>query len=376
MKYYHRLTILSLLGFFNAFSQTEIWTGAGVDLGIPISSGYGGGKSMLSPRFCKLINENIYLQLRFFKRVGLEVYAAQNSQFYRYKDKEFYRSTGNKYDVRIRSTNHFISYGANLIYRQPIIGSYAGIYASAGYRINNTGSVEASDKQQFKLNGQEFEFVSRNKGVGAGLLFEAGCQVITDDEKNMITIGLQYHKGLTTLYEGTLTRRAAINNEVIYTDKVSSALSYFGLTFKYHYRIFHYDKSEKIPEDEPVGDINKHSEYVHPSQRKVEVKDKIEVKSKKISIAIYDPYREDNDRVSITINGKSALENHTVTKKQYVFDVELYPGTNTLVFQAENLGDIPPNTATIFVIEGGKKKKFDMSANLNTSQSLEITYKP
>lgn len=376
MMYYHKFIILSLLGFFNAFSQTEIWTGAGLDLGIPISSSYGSGKNMLSPRFCKVMNENIYLQLRFFKRIGLELYATQNSQFYRYKDKEFYRSTGDKYDVRIRSTNHFVSYGANIIYRQPIIGSYAGIYASAGYRINNTGMASASAKQMFRLNGEEFEFVSKNYGSGGGLLFEAGCQVITDDEKNMITIGLQYQKGLTKLYEGELTRKAAISSAVMYTDQVSSALSYFGLTFKYHYRIFHYDKSEKIPDEEPVGDINKHSEYVHPSQRKVEVKDKIEVKSKKISIAIYDPYREDNDRVSISINGKYALENFTVTKKQYVFEVELYPGTNTLVFQAENLGEIPPNTATIFVIENGKKKKFDMSANLNTSQSIEITYKP
>ncbi|HTF81293.1 MAG TPA: hypothetical protein VL947_06205, partial [Cytophagales bacterium] len=218
-------------------------------------------------------------------------------------------------------------------------------------------------------------FMSASNGSGAAMLFEGGCQIITDNEKNMITIGLQYHHGLSTMYEGTLT--SSQGGAVLYTDKTTSALSYMGLSLKYHYRLFGYDRSEKIPEEhDDSKNINKHSEYVHPAQRKVEVKDKIEVKSKKITIAIYDPYREDNDRVSISINGKYALENYTVTKKQYQFEVELYPGLNTLVFQAENLGDIPPNTATIFVIEGGKKKKYDMQANLNTSQSLEIEYKP
>lgn len=357
-----------------SFCQIEVWGGAGLDGGIPIASSYQGNKSILKPRLNYLFNENLYLQLRFFRRIGIEAYVTQNTQSYKYLDKTFYHSTGDKYDAVIKSKNNFTSYGLNLIYRQPLVGSYAGIYVSAGYRINNVGNATVSQTQTFKLNSQEFEFVSRSYGSGSALLFEGGCQIVTDDEKNMFTAGLQYHNGLSKLYDGDLTARQ--NGTVLYSDRVSSALSYFGLTVKYHYRLFGYDKSEKVPVEEPVGDINKHSEYVHPSQRKVELKDKIEVKNKKITIAIYDPYREDNDRVSISINGKFALENYTVTNKQYQFDVELFPGLNTLVFQAENLGDIPPNTATIFVIENGKKKKFDMTANLSTSQSLEIVYKP
>ncbi|HTF80136.1 MAG TPA: hypothetical protein VL947_00370, partial [Cytophagales bacterium] len=153
MKY--KLLFLSLFSFLEGFSQIELWTGAGFDFGVPIS-GYEHKKSILKPGFHKAFNENLYLQIRFFKRLGLEGYVAQNTQLYRYKDQTFYHATGNKYDAIIKSNNNFVSWGANLIYRQPIIGSYAGIYLSAGYRVNNTGNASVSETKKFQLNSQEF----------------------------------------------------------------------------------------------------------------------------------------------------------------------------------------------------------------------------
>lgn len=354
------------------YSQFELWTGAGLDLGVPAFGKYANSKSIIKPHFSKLHNENIYIQARFKKLIGIEVFASQNSQYYVYNDIKFYHETGDKYEATIKVANHYTSVGANLIYRQPLPGSYVGIYGSIGYKNNFAGNKSVTDEQTFSLNSQKFSYTSNSLGTGGGILAEAGIQIVTDDEKNMFTVGFQYFGGLKTLYKGDFL---ASKTDGSYTDKVTSNLSSFALAFKYHYRLYYYDKSEKI--EEPTNEeVVKHQEYVHPSQRKVEVKDSIVVKTKKIVIDLYEPYQEDHDRVSILLNGRVVLDNYTVQKKHYQFEVELYPGVNTLVFQAENLGDIPPNTANIFVIENGKKKLFDMKANLNTSQSLIINFKP
>lgn len=368
-------SFIFFLIYFTSQAQFEVWSGLGIDAGVPVSAQYSNERDILKPHFSKTLNGNLYAQVRFFKRIGIEGYCTQNFQKYVYEDLKFYKSTGNKYEGLIKVRNNFYSLGANFIYRQPIVGSYAGIYGSLGYRINHTGNQEVTEIQTFKLNSQIFEFKAKSLGTGSALLFEAGCQIITDDEKNMFTIGLQFHNGLSNLYQGDFTSQK--DSTVFYTDKVVSKLSSFNLTFKYHYRLYYYDKSEKIIEEEPTPDeIKKHQDYVHPSQRKLEKKDSIIVKTKKIIIDLYEPYQEDNDRVSILLNNRVVLDNFTVMKKHHQFEVELYPGVNQLVFQAENLGDIPPNTANIFVIENGKKKMFDMKANLNTSQMLIINYTP
>ncbi|MFN8436061.1 MAG: hypothetical protein U0V72_00370 [Cytophagales bacterium] len=365
---------LTVIFFFQTNAQFfEIFGGAGVDGGVPVLSSYAQNKQVLKPHFCKSLNANLYLQVRFAHRFGIEGQFFQNFQKYVWDDKRFYHSTGDKYEGLIKVRNNFYGYGINLTYRQPIVGSYAGIYSSIGYRNQITGSQEVVKTETFSLNSQVFEFKAKSLGTGGAAAFELGCQIQSDDERSMFSVGLQYVNGFKDLFKGSFKSLGdSVGN---YTDEVTSKLNSFNLSLKYYYRLYYYDKSERIPEEKPTSDeLKKHQEYVLPAYRKLDTLDQVKVKSKKITIDIYDPYREDGDRVSILLNGKTVLDNYTVTQKHYSFEVELWPGENNMVFHAENLGDIPPNTATVFVYDGSKKRKFDMKTNLNTSQILQLFY--
>lgn len=357
-----------------AYSQHSLWVGAELDAGIPVGNMYKNERNILKPRFGMQFGGHLLVQYRLANRIGIELGAGQNYVYQQFRDQKFKEEHGNKYEVLMKLNNFYTSYQASLQYCQPIPGSYANLYFLGGLRWNQFGISQDEKSRYYPPDGTTIRFRNNYFGNNQTILTEAGVQIITDDEYNMFTIGLQYNLGLGDMMRGELITTNP-KNEIIHSDYVTSVGSYIGLVFKYHFKLLHKQKTDKslLPVAE---DKNKPKNTFDNTQRKLVVKQSIKVKQKLLTINVVEQYREDNDIVSIMLNDNWVLKNYTVSKKIHTFTVELKPGRNVLVFHAENLGTIPPNTATITVLDGPKKYKIDMRSTLETSETIEIFYDP
>lgn len=87
----------------------------------------------------------------------------------------------------------------------------------------------------------------------------------------------------------------------------------------------------------------------------------INLKTAKVTLLIRDYGTVDNDTVTIFYNDKIIAENLRITSKAQEFDLELIPNKrNALVFVANNLGDVPPNTAKITIIADDKRYNYKL----------------
>ena len=108
-------------------------------------------------------------------------------------------------------------------------------------------------------------------------------------------------------------------------------------------------------------------------KRDVEVQKVITVNSKKISLSVWDNERVDGDRISLSLNGKWILRNYEIAKEKHSLDIELTKNkVNELVFFAENLGEIPPNTTAINIKYEGYNKTHIMRSNMDKSASINF----
>jgi len=72
------------------------------------------------------------------------------------------------------------------------------------------------------------------------------------------------------------------------------------------------------------------------------------------------------------LNGKQILPDYTVGKVKKEIALHLLPGKNYLVMHALNLGRVPPNTAAIKVVDGGKEKIIILNSDTNESDAIEL----
>ena len=108
-------------------------------------------------------------------------------------------------------------------------------------------------------------------------------------------------------------------------------------------------------------------------KRDVEVQKVITVDAKILKLAVWDNERVDGDKISLSLNGKWILRNYEIVKEKYNFEIELISGqVNQLIFFAENLGEIPPNTSAINIQYEGYNKTHIMRSNLNKSGSINF----
>ena len=91
---------------------------------------------------------------------------------------------------------------------------------------------------------------------------------------------------------------------------------------------------------------------------------------------MYDNGTIDGDIVTLILNGKVISENQKLgitpitinIKKDELMD------TTMVIMKAENLGDIPPNTAQMYITVAGKRYDLSISSTL-TKQSAVVLYK-
>jgi hypothetical protein len=103
----------------------------------------------------------------------------------------------------------------------------------------------------------------------------------------------------------------------------------------------------------------------------------VTVNTPQIKIQLYDNAEIDHDTVTVLINNKLLLYRQMLTDRPLTVNFNAMPGTEyELVMYADNLGDIPPNTALMMVTAGDQKFEVFMSSTLQNSAAVKFVYKP
>jgi hypothetical protein len=109
-------------------------------------------------------------------------------------------------------------------------------------------------------------------------------------------------------------------------------------------------------------------------QRETKLIDSIKAETPDITLAIWDDAVEDGDSISLQINDDIYLPGLAVKKKPQFIKVKLYPGENKIIFIADNLGSIAPNTSILEIIDGKRRKSYMIDTNLGQNSAVKILY--
>lgn len=108
-------------------------------------------------------------------------------------------------------------------------------------------------------------------------------------------------------------------------------------------------------------------------KRRIEIQKVITVDERILRISVWDNERVDGDKISLSLNGKWIIRNYEIIKDKRHFEIELLKGqVNQLVFFAENLGRIPPNTSAVNIQYDGYNKTHIMRSNMEKSGSINF----
>ena len=91
--------------------------------------------------------------------------------------------------------------------------------------------------------------------------------------------------------------------------------------------------------------------------RRLEIQQILAVKDSVIKISLYDNAENDGDTLSVFLNKKPFIIRQCISNKPLIFTIPFTNKTEAieLLFQAENLGEIPPNTGVMIVEVDGRR---------------------
>lgn len=115
-----------------------------------------------------------------------------------------------------------------------------------------------------------------------------------------------------------------------------------------------------------------------PEFEKRTVKDTktIQVKNKQVKVDLYDDGEIDNDIVSVYFNRQQIVNKKSLTATAHSFTLTVEPGKyNELVLFADNLGNLPPNTALMIITDGTSRHEVRLSADLKNNASVQFELK-
>lgn len=112
--------------------------------------------------------------------------------------------------------------------------------------------------------------------------------------------------------------------------------------------------------------------------RKNTVFSRIPVSVTNITLDLFDNGTIDGDSISVYYNGKLLVSNRGLSEKPITVQLLLdeKAAQHEIVLFANNLGSIPPNTATVVVKAGDKRYELHSSASLTENAVLVLEYKP
>jgi hypothetical protein len=122
-----------------------------------------------------------------------------------------------------------------------------------------------------------------------------------------------------------------------------------------------------------VAETVKRTEF---AGRKITYVQELVVRSKNITIDLWDNKEQDGDIVSVYLNGDSIIAKYSLTKDKKQFQVQLNASkSNDIFLFAHNLGTIPPNTVSIEISDGTTSEKIVLNSDLSSSEAVLIKVK-
>jgi hypothetical protein len=96
----------------------------------------------------------------------------------------------------------------------------------------------------------------------------------------------------------------------------------------------------------------------------------IVVDTSAIVLELWDGAVQDGDSISLRLNGKWLTTGFPVRNAVQKIPIQLQPGENELLFMAENLGSIPPNTAELRIRYGRKTRVLRLSTDMQKNNPI------
>ena len=116
---------------------------------------------------------------------------------------------------------------------------------------------------------------------------------------------------------------------------------------------------------------------LHLQPREKELLKTVTLNSPQIKIELYDNAEIDHDTVTVMINNKLLLYRQMLTDRPLTINFNAFPGVEyELVMYADNLGEIPPNTALMMVTAGNHKMEVFLSSSEQKSAAVKFIYRP
>lgn len=135
-------------------------------------------------------------------------------------------------------------------------------------------------------------------------------------------------------------------------------------------------ETEKVDKKSPTVEMTEHNIPLTLNDRIVEKQGTVEVNSEDIKVIVWDQSIVDNDTISLSFNGKWILKNYPLSAEKKIIKIDLQPNTNNyLVLYAKNMGQIPPNTATIAVRNSDGTQILTLSSDLKKCGAINFLRK-
>lgn len=128
-----------------------------------------------------------------------------------------------------------------------------------------------------------------------------------------------------------------------------------------------------VKKEEPVISSN-----IKFEQRVNTVLKTIPIKNETFTVDFYDNGEIDGDSISVFYNGKLVLSHQRLSNKPIVLTLTADPdkAVNELAMYAENLGEIPPNTALMVVHDGDNRYEARITSDTEKNGTIRFSYKP
>jgi hypothetical protein len=129
----------------------------------------------------------------------------------------------------------------------------------------------------------------------------------------------------------------------------------------------------QVNNEEPIVDFN--TPFL---ETKVEKVTEIQVHNKNLQLQLLDYLKVDNDTVSVYLNRKALAKNLWISKRAAVINFSLDPALqmHEILLYAENLGEIPPNTSELLIIDGRETHRVMIVSDKQKTAAVYLKYKP
>lgn len=98
---------------------------------------------------------------------------------------------------------------------------------------------------------------------------------------------------------------------------------------------------------------------------------RITVKSTNVTINTWDDGTEDGDIISLYVNDSPAFSQFPLKNSKSSVNVSLNKN-NRVYLYAHDMGKYPPCTAAFEIVDGNNNQRFELSADLQNSQGIEV----